>query len=163
PGGAAAAAGVDAALPGVLAAAHRGTEGFSHGDGPMTEAAVEDDLMVECELDAAPGKVWRALTVPDFLTAWLLPGAGATLLDDALTLDGSRHGLSARIACTVLEAEPERRLRMSWEEADATTTVVTFELQPTVRGGTALRVRHGPARMAPRAANSNSRPLALAA
>src|SRR5690606_27485326 len=79
PGGAAAAAGVDAALPGVLAAAHRGTEGFSHGDGPMTEAAVEDDLMVECELDAAPGKVWRALTVPDFLTAWLLPGAGATL------------------------------------------------------------------------------------
>src|SRR5690606_39129984 len=47
PGGAAAAAGVDAALPGVLAAAHRGTEGFSHGDGPMPEAAVEDDLMVE--------------------------------------------------------------------------------------------------------------------
>lgn len=127
----------------------------------MTEAAVEDDLMVECELEAAPEKVWRALTVPEFVAAWLLPEAGEAGGADGFSLDGSRHGLSERIACTVLEAEPERRLRMSWREADATTTVVTFELQPTVWGGTALRVRHGPATLC--AANGNAPAMALAA
>lgn len=124
----------------------------------MTEAAVEDDLMVECELEAAPEQVWRALTVPEYLAAWLLPTAG-----DGMALDGSGHGLSDRIACTVLDAEPGRRLRMRWREADATTTVVTFELLPTVTGGTALRVRQGPQRTLPRAANSIHGLLALAA
>lgn len=128
----------------------------------MTEAAVEDELMVECELEAAPGQVWRALTVPDFLAAWLLPEARRERPAGGLVLDGSGHGLSRQIDCTVLEAEPERRLRMRWQEADATTTVVTFELMPTVSGGTALRVRHGPATV-PRAANTNGALLALAA
>ncbi|HEV7277615.1 MAG TPA: SRPBCC domain-containing protein [Devosiaceae bacterium] len=129
----------------------------------MTEAAVEDDLMVECELEAAPGQVWRALTVPEYVAAWLLPEAAAAGSEDGMTLDGSGHGLSERIACTVLESEPERRLRMSWREADATTTVVTFELLPTITGGTSLRVRQGPARTVPSAANSNGLLLALAA
>lgn len=127
----------------------------------MTEATIEDDLMVECELEAAPEKVWRALTVPEFVAAWLLPDAGEAQPDGSLSLDGSRHGLSARIGCAVLEAEPERRLRMSWREADATTTVVTFELLPTVRGGTSLRVRHGPMTLS--AANGNATQMALAA
>jgi uncharacterized protein YndB with AHSA1/START domain len=123
----------------------------------------EDDLMVECELEAAPEKVWRALTVPEFVAAWLLPNDLAQAESgSAFGLDGSRHGLSERIACTVLDAEPQRRLRMSWREADDTATMVTFELMPNRHGGTSLRVRHGPLVTGLRAANSNA-PLALAA
>jgi uncharacterized protein YndB with AHSA1/START domain len=129
----------------------------------MTEAVTEDDLMVECELEAAPEKVWRALTVPEFVAAWLLPNnLVRTECGDEFALDGSRHGLSERIACTVLDAEPQRRLRMSWREADDTATVVTFELMPNRQGGTSLRVRHGPLATSLRSANANA-PLALAA
>ena len=32
-----------------------------------------EDIVVECTLDAPPEKVWRALTEPDLVAAWLLP------------------------------------------------------------------------------------------
>jgi uncharacterized protein YndB with AHSA1/START domain len=130
-----------------------------------TLVAANDDTMVECELDAAPAKVWRALTIPEFVAAWLLPNTlGDARTGEKFELGGSAHGLSRRIACEVLEAEPERRLRYSWREADATESVVTFELTPHGKG-TRLRVTHGAAAPAPRmqAANANGPPLALAA
>ena len=36
----------------------------------MTET---DALTFECALDAPPEKVWRALTVPEYLKRWLKP------------------------------------------------------------------------------------------
>ncbi|WP_395383190.1 SRPBCC domain-containing protein [Mesorhizobium sp. UC22_110] len=60
-----------------------------------------DDIVVECDLPEAPEKVWRALTEPEIVAAWLLP-------NDIRSETGQRFSLGAegRIACTVLEAEP---------------------------------------------------------
>lgn len=84
--------------------------------------------MTECELPHAPDKVWKALTVPKLLAAWL---------PDAVNIE-------------ILAAEPNRLLRYRWpgkeEDRDAKgqtlESVVTFELTGTPAGGTHLRVVH---------------------
>lgn len=134
---------------------------------PATETlqAANDDIVVECELEAAPEKVWRALTIPEFVAAWLLPNTiGEPKAGEKFNLDGSKLGLGTRIDCEVLDAEPQRRLRYSWREADDTASVVTFELAPHGEG-TKLRVTHGAAMPAVTmlAANCNAPPLKLAA
>lgn len=128
-----------------------------------TLAAANDDIVVECELPAAPDKVWRALTIPEFVARWLLPNTmGEARPGEKFELDGGGHGLSARIGCEVLDAEPERRLSYSWREEDATEGIVTFELTPS-GAGTRLRVTHAAPVVTPSAANGNAPPLALAA
>jgi uncharacterized protein YndB with AHSA1/START domain len=130
----------------------------------MTDAETSEELMVACELDAAPDKVWRALTVPEFVAAWLLPNdMGETHPGAQFSLEGTAHGLSPRIEIEVLDSQPQRRLRMSWREAGAEESVVTFELRPSEAGGTLLRVHHGPLALPLRAANANATVLALAA
>ena len=127
-------------------------------------AANDDELVVECELPQAPEMVWRALTVPRLVAAWLLPNTmGEPKRGERFELDGSRHGLSERIACELLDAEPQRRLSYSWREADDTRSVVTFELTPA-GAGTRLRVTHGaPLRQTLMAANGNAPPMMRAA
>jgi uncharacterized protein YndB with AHSA1/START domain len=88
----------------------------------------ENSVMTECDLPQTPDKVWKALTVPKLLSAWL-PDA----------IDGE-----------ILAAEPNRLLRYRWpakedekDEAGRTLeSVVTFELTSTPTGGTHLRVVH---------------------
>ena len=102
-----------------------------------------DDIVVECDLLDAPEKVWRALTEPEIVAAWLMP-------NDIKAETGHRFslGTESRIDCIVLEAEPCRLLRYSWREADETNategfdSIVTFELTPGAGGGTHLRVVH---------------------
>jgi len=113
-----------------------------------SETEAEDKIVTECDLDDHPGKVWRALTEPELAAAWLVP-------ED--------------VDCTVIEAEPERRLRCAWrsDERDSAgnrlDTVVTFELSPTEEGGTHLRIVHeGFVAMAP-AANDNNTMMMRAA
>jgi uncharacterized protein YndB with AHSA1/START domain len=133
--------------------------------GSKTLLAANDDVVVECELEAAPEKVWRALTIPEFVATWLLPNdMSEPRAGEKFNLDGGKFGLSTRIDCEVLDAEPQRRLRYSWREADDTASVVTFELAPHGEG-TKLRVTHGAAMPAVTmlAANCNAPPLRLAA
>ena len=119
----------------------------------MTDAAQIDDrdaLIIDCELEEPPEKVWRALTVPDLLAAWLMPndirpqtGARFRFAGDAATGD---------IDCEVLAADPHRLLRLRWRSpADHRTggarapdldSEVAFELDRTAQGGTHLRVIH---------------------
>jgi uncharacterized protein YndB with AHSA1/START domain len=40
---------------------------MNHQDGPA------ESIVVECDLPEPPEKVWRALTVPELLAAWLMP------------------------------------------------------------------------------------------
>ncbi|HEV2504366.1 MAG TPA: SRPBCC domain-containing protein [Mesorhizobium sp.] len=102
-----------------------------------------DDIVVECDLPDTPEKVWRALTEPEIVAAWLLP-------NDIKAETGQRFSLGdeGRIDCTVLEAEPGRLLRYSWREtagpnaAEGFDSVVTFELTRAADGGTHLRVVH---------------------
>ncbi|ESY68768.1 MULTISPECIES: SRPBCC domain-containing protein [Mesorhizobium] len=105
----------------------------------------QDALEFEYDLAEPPEKVWRALTVPELLAAWMMP-------NDIRPQAGSRFafaGPEAPIECEILDAEPERLLRYSWREhpGDATRqdpldSTVTFTLARTVSGGTHLRIVH---------------------
>jgi uncharacterized protein YndB with AHSA1/START domain len=91
--------------------------------------------------------VWRALTQPELLAAWMMP-------NDIKAEPGTRFafaGPDAPIECEVLEAEPGRLLRYSWRERPgakdmealpAFDSVVTFTLAGTLTGGTHLRIVH---------------------
>ncbi|TJU88905.1 MAG: SRPBCC domain-containing protein [Mesorhizobium sp.] len=108
-----------------------------------------DSIEFECELPDPPEKVWRALTVPDLLAAWMMP-------NDIKPEIGGRFAFAkadAPIECEILDAEPERLLRYSWRErpapgdtADPLTSpldsIVTVTLDRTVSGGTHLRIVH---------------------
>ncbi|RWI20476.1 SRPBCC domain-containing protein [Mesorhizobium sp.] len=104
-----------------------------------------DSIEFECELPDPPEKVWRALTVPDLLAAWMMP-------NDIKPEVGSRFAFAkadAPIECEILDAEPERLLRYSWRErpapgntANPLDSFVTFTLDRTISGGTHLRIVH---------------------
>ncbi|BAV45573.1 Activator of Hsp90 ATPase 1 family protein [Mesorhizobium loti] len=107
--------------------------------------AASDALEFEYDLAEPPEKVWRALTVPELLAAWMMP-------NDIRPQTGSNFtfaGPDAAIECEILDAEPERLLRYSWRERpgdaarqDPLDSVVTFTLARTVSGGTHLRIVH---------------------
>jgi uncharacterized protein YndB with AHSA1/START domain len=86
-----------------------------------------------------PERVWRALTDPAELAAWLMP-------NDFSARVGARFRLDARPAhpepfdCEVLEIDPPRRLRTQWIVGGQPTTV-TFELHAD-GAETVLRVEH---------------------
>lgn len=88
----------------------------------------ENSVVTECDLPETPEKVWKALTVPKLLAAWL---------PDAVNSE-------------ILAAEPNRLLRYRWpgreedrdERGQTLESVVTFELTGTSDGGTHLRVVH---------------------
>ena len=108
-----------------------------------------DELVFECELDAPPEKVWRALTIPEYLRRWLKP--------------------DQEIDLAVVTAEENVSLTYRWREAGQGAVVgvedslVTFELTPTSEGGTWFKLTHAPVAL-PVAANSNrSGPMMMAA
>jgi uncharacterized protein YndB with AHSA1/START domain len=119
----------------------------------MTNADAPDDaadsVIVECDLAEPPEKVWRALTVPDLLAAWLMP-------NDIRPEIGRRFILQAPGAktdgtqCEVLAVEPHRLISYRWRSADCERdasgrrldSVVTFVLTETETGGTHLRLVH---------------------
>ncbi|WP_342238958.1 SRPBCC family protein [Inquilinus sp. OTU3971] len=116
----------------------------------MRDPKTDDAVVVDCDLDQPPEKVWRALTEPELLGAWLLPNdirteVGRPETGKRFTL---RDGPGAPIDCEVLAAEPPRLLRYSWRGRDADAggrtldTVVTFTLDGTAAGGTRLRIVH---------------------
>ena len=84
-----------------------------------------DTVVVDCDLDAPPETVWRALTEPDVRSRWLE---------------------EADSCAEVVEAEPNESLRLAWRERDGTGALVesevAFTLTPTISGGTRLRVVH---------------------
>lgn len=111
----------------------------------MSDPKPDDAIVVDCDLDHPPEKVWRALTEPKLLAAWLLPNDIEAEAGRRFTL---RDGPGASIDCEVLAAEPPRLLRYSWRGRDAEDggrpldTVVTFTLDGTAAGGTRLRIVH---------------------
>lgn len=115
-----------------------------------------DDVAFECALDDPPEKVWRALTEPDLVAAWLAP---SDIKADAGARFTLTKGAPDRrdVDCEVLEAEPPNRLSYRWSvaaDARRLDSVVTFTLRKTKNGGTHLRIDHD--RFALRAANDSS-------
>jgi uncharacterized protein YndB with AHSA1/START domain len=103
-------------------------------------------IVIECELAEAPEKVWRALTVPELLAAWLMPNDMRAEIGHRFRF---REPANGGIECEVLAVEPHRLLSLSWRPAPRVDvgdgpidTVVSFVLTRTAAGGTHLRVVH---------------------
>jgi uncharacterized protein YndB with AHSA1/START domain len=96
-----------------------------------------DSLVFECDLEEPPEKVWRALTEPELLEAWL---------------DNRESRGTDSTDYEILSAEPHRLLRYRWRDRESgpgdngareVDSVVTVELAPGHAGGTHLRLTHG--------------------
>ena len=91
-------------------------------------------VVVEREMPFPPERIWRALTQPHLIEAWLMKsdfrpdiGHGFRFTADWGSVD-----------CEVLEVEPQRTLAYSWD-ALGLESVVTWTLTPTALG-TMLRM-----------------------
>jgi uncharacterized protein YndB with AHSA1/START domain len=114
-------------------------------------ASPTQSIVVEYDLPESPEKVWRALTEPRLLAAWLMPTDIRPEVGHRFTFqtqpvadwDGVVH-------CEVLVVEPPTRLRYSWRGGSAQRqgygheidTVVTWTLARRPDGGTLLRLDH---------------------
>ena len=86
-------------------------------------------VTVEREFAHAPEKIWRALTQPHLIEAWLMK-------NDFVPALHHRFKLSAdwgAVDCEVLEIEPNRTLSYTWA-ALGLDSVVTWTLTPTGAG-----------------------------
>lgn len=122
-------------------------------DGLPHDTDDTDAVVVDCELDAAPEKVWRALTVPELAAQWL----------ETERAGDSRPG---EPSYAIIEAEPCSRVRYAWRDdaASEADTVVTIDLSPAPDGRTHFRLTHSARQRAmPVAVNANRPPTALAA
>jgi hypothetical protein len=111
-----------------------------------SDAREETEIALEYELEAAPEKVWRAVTVPAFRERWL-PEAELAEPEPIASVPGV-----------------EVRYRMREEGASFPESTVTFRIEPGRHGGALLRIIHrmdGDARAT--SANDNRRPMSLAA
>jgi uncharacterized protein YndB with AHSA1/START domain len=120
----------------------------------MTHEAEPDDaiesIVVECDLAEPPVQVWRALTEPELLSAWLMPNDIRPEVGARFTFQTDAEAGSGPIECEVLNVEPLRLLRYSWRDEDgnrdasdrALDSTVTFVLAETPDGGTHLRLVH---------------------
>lgn len=135
--------------------------------------AEEEAIAFECDLPEAPEKVWRALTVPELVAAWLMPNDLKPEPGARFTFSG-KPGEGGSVECEVLDVVPERLIRYSWRDEDARRqaldSTVTFELARTTEGGTHLRIVHSGFQRAEKrvstlmsAANSNQPQMMLRA
>lgn len=109
-----------------------------------TTPAQDKSISFEFDLHHSPAKVWRALTDPALLAAWLLPAIGFKLEPGAaFTLQAQpQPGWDGVVKCRLVGVEAERVLSWSWVVADID-TVVTFTLTPTESGTRLTLVQTG--------------------
>lgn len=132
----------------------------------MTKVTPEslDSLVFECDFEEPPDKVWRALTEPRLLQAWLTaeepsqtdPAEEPSRSGSAEARPPSSRPRPQLAAYEVLTAEPHRFLRYLWRDRERDRrsgdgysserevhSIVTVELAPDAAGGTHLRLTHG--------------------
>lgn len=108
----------------------------------MTDAASETlSVVVERDFPFPPEKIWRALTQPHLIEAWLMKNDFSPVVGHRFNLRGDWGGV---LDCEVLEVEPHRALAYTWKHvhddpAFNLKSVVTFTLEPTGQG-TRLRM-----------------------
>src|SRR5579862_2767091 len=107
----------------------------------MSKTATETlTVIVERDLPFPPEKLWRALTQPQLIEAWLMKNDFEPVVGHQFTLSQDWGSLD----CEVLAIEPNSKLTYSWNHASenpafALNSIVTFTLTPTPTG-THLRV-----------------------
>src|ERR1700761_1485574 len=92
-------------------------------------------VVVERDMAAPPEKLWRALTQPHLIEAWLMKNDFAPSVGHRFQLRGEWGGV---LDCEVREVEPLKTLAYTWDHdhadpAYALKSVVTFTLTPTER------------------------------
>jgi uncharacterized protein YndB with AHSA1/START domain len=86
-----------------------------------------------------PAKVWRALTEPELIAHWLMPGDFRLQVGHRYTMQSrpvAASGFSGLVEAEVLAFETEKLLRLGWRDAaggDADWTL-TWTLQPEGHG-----------------------------
>jgi len=114
----------------------------------------DDDLTtvrVDRFLPHPPATVWRALTEPDLLARWLMPGDFRLVVGHRYTMQAvavPATGFSGTVQAEVLAFEPDRMLRVSWRDADPDSPAqadwtITWTLRPEGRGTRLLLVHEG--------------------
>ncbi|HEY2875247.1 MAG TPA: SRPBCC domain-containing protein [Reyranella sp.] len=102
---------------------------------PMATAPTETlSVVVEREIPFAPEKIWRALTQPHLIEAWLMKNDFKPAVDHRFQLRGDWGAVD----CRVLVVEPNKSLSYTWD-AMGLESVVTWTLTPTGTG-TMLRM-----------------------
>jgi uncharacterized protein YndB with AHSA1/START domain len=91
-------------------------------------------VTVEREFAHPPEKIWRALTQPHLIEAWLMKNDFVPAAHHRFSLRGDWGSVD----CEVLEIEPQRSLSYTWA-ALGLDSVVTWTLTPTA-AGTRLRM-----------------------
>ena len=108
-------------------------------------------ITVDYDFPQSPEKVWRALTEPALLAAWLMPNDIRPLVGHRLTFQAQpAPGWDGVAYCEVLAVEPPRLLIYRWGGGSKELkgyghqleTVVTWTLTPTATGGTHLLLVH---------------------
>ncbi|MDQ0394822.1 SRPBCC family protein [Labrys monachus] len=101
----------------------------------MSSTATETlSVVVEREIPFAPEKIWRALTQPHLIEAWLMKNDFKPVLDHRFDLRADW----GTVDCRVVAVEANRRLSYTWA-AYGLESVVTWTLTPT-GAGTRLRM-----------------------
>lgn len=98
-------------------------------------------VVIEREFAFPPEKLWRALTQPHLIEAWLMKNDFQPVVGHSFHLTGDWGGV---LDCEVMAVEPNRTLAYTWDFANddpayALKSVVTFTLTPT-GAGTHLRM-----------------------
>jgi uncharacterized protein YndB with AHSA1/START domain len=101
----------------------------------MTDTATQTQtVVVEREMAWPPEKIWRALTQPHLLEAWLMKTDFAPVVDRNFRFTADWGAVDGQ----VLVVEPNRSLSYTWG-AYGLESVVTWTLTPT-GAGTRLRL-----------------------
>ena len=101
----------------------------------MSKAATETlSVVVEREISFPPEKIWRALTQPHLIEAWLMKNDFKPVVDHRFNLRADWGAVD----CQVLAVEPNKTLSYTWA-AMGLESVVIWTLTPT-SAGTRLRM-----------------------
>jgi uncharacterized protein YndB with AHSA1/START domain len=118
---------------------------------PQSAARRRESIVVENDLPDSPERVWRALTDPNLLEAWLMPNnIRAEVGAHFQFRTAPAPGWSGIVECEVLQVVPHRLLVYSWRGGSKATegyghpldTVVRWRLTPLENGGTRLHLEH---------------------
>ena len=101
----------------------------------MNETSTETlAVVVEREIPYPPEKIWRALTQPHLIEAWLMKNDFKPVVDHRFNLRADWGAVD----CRVMAVEPNKTLSYKWD-AMGLESVVTWTLTPT-SAGTHLRM-----------------------
>jgi len=102
-------------------------------------------------IEAAIDKVWRAVSEPDELVKWYVPGSpweipdlrtGSNVTFHLQPNDHNKLTDPVKILGTIVELEPMRRFVIEWELEPSSLTRITFLLGEE-NGGTRMRIIQG--------------------